>query len=1341
MASIEGIVKATSILAEKNPNNVLGGLGSEKRESGDIAIGLKSGEDGSVADAVVITKRVVVVETETVVESTLDSYNYDLVDTFKDENGVLCSVLDKNDDVVCGDEEIKKNSEDVCADFPANVDDVIRGGEKIIKDSEDVSADFLVNVDVVGGDGKITKYGEVSCTESVESGKIGENGRVDFLDGMNDVIGGDGKIEKDGDISCTNTGEWGKIGEDGCVDFPVNMKDVIGSDGITKKDVGDGCAYFPVNMNDGIGGDVKVEKDGEDGCAYFPVNINDAIQDGGKITEGCEVFCTDKGESGEIGENGCSPFVVNMIDVIGGDGKIKKDGEDGCAYFPVNMNDVIGGDGKVTKNSEFSCTNSGESGKIGEDGYAGFPVSVIDVTVGDGKFKEDGEDDCAYSPVNMNDVRGDGKVTKNSEFSCTDNGGSGKIGEDGCADFPVNMNDVAGGDGKFKKDFCIVNGESGKIGEDGCVVFSVNMNDVVGSAGIIKNDVEDGCAYFPVNMNDGISGDRKIKKAGDYGCAYSPVNISDFIGDSGKFSEDGEIFCTDNVESGKLSEDGSTAFLVKTNDVIGSDGKTKKYSEVSFTHNGECGRILSEANVDANRKEQGNIDGEKVEDFNNVYHVGDFVWGKIKSHPWWPGQIYDSKDASEFALQHSQEGRLLVAYFGDGSCSWSLPSQLVPFVDNFKLMSADGSSKSFLNAIESAVTDIGRLVEDTITCKCIPLDKREGLARPLVSNSGIKKRVLVPDVDIRRLSVPDYQPSQILEKLMNYAKDVPVECLLELALLRSWISAFYRAKGGGYRLPVYREPVYIEGLEDKNETVSAATDDFSVPIDVPILGPWEEGCFSSPAVKFQASSDDKIYHRRKQKSVAELMREDNGRVKLRSQKRGRVGEEERESVKSSSAQKRRKIDTGELVGCSKGKTVRKRERGVSESPEITTEKVSGAEETGDGMKEGYLSGKRKEIEIAVGESTFSEAKEGLETINTPRGRKKSKYLSPPYTDIIWRTGNLGSKMKSKPEESESDRASDEELPIVQLKSPDTTAQTVENVKKLTFSASDIATEVNELLSEVKFAAVNILYLSKKGSLDTVWAFVSALRSATYLHGPDYKIYEKSKSDRKKWKSLKNKTNDVAQEKAVSADDTKTPKGIKKAEGKKPDKSKSRKSSEFSHGAKKDAEKLERNVSTCLILTFTPGFPLPLREEIMRLYGKFGSLNEKETNVLTESHSVRIVYLKESDAEAAFESSVTESPFGIENVNYWLQHSSAGLKSRPEISSRDSDELQSADDDFMSDVRAVRQKLDITTVIWENHHSKFSTEEKSSLKDEMKNLMENVETVSEKVRILAEKTTS
>ncbi|KAL2455826.1 uncharacterized protein Fot_57248 [Forsythia ovata] len=120
---------------------------------------------------------------------------------------------------------------------------------------------------------------------------------------------------------------------------------------------------------------------------------------------------------------------------------------------------------------------------------------------------------------------------------------------------------------------------------------------------------------------------------------------------------------------------------------------------------------------------------------------GDLVWGKIRSHPWWPGQIYNPLDASKFAEKHShagQAGRLLVAFFGDGSCSWCLPSQLIPFVENFEEMSKDGSSKTFLNAVQRSVDEVGRLLESNLTCKCIPEELKVGLPRPLVANAGIK---------------------------------------------------------------------------------------------------------------------------------------------------------------------------------------------------------------------------------------------------------------------------------------------------------------------------------------------------------------------------------------------------------------------------------------------------------------------------------------------------------------------------------------------------------------------------------------------------------------------------
>ncbi|KAL2536806.1 Uncharacterized protein Fot_18197 [Forsythia ovata] len=84
-----------------------------------------------------------------------------------------------------------------------------------------------------------------------------------------------------------------------------------------------------------------------------------------------------------------------------------------------------------------------------------------------------------------------------------------------------------------------------------------------------------------------------------------------------------------------------------------------------------------------------------------------------------------------------QAGRLLVAFFGDGSCSWCLPSQLISFVENFEEMSKDGSSKTFLNAVQRSVDEVGRLLESNLTCKCIPEELKVGLPRPLVANAGI----------------------------------------------------------------------------------------------------------------------------------------------------------------------------------------------------------------------------------------------------------------------------------------------------------------------------------------------------------------------------------------------------------------------------------------------------------------------------------------------------------------------------------------------------------------------------------------------------------------------------
>lgn len=81
---------------------------------------------------------------------------------------------------------------------------------------------------------------------------------------------------------------------------------------------------------------------------------------------------------------------------------------------------------------------------------------------------------------------------------------------------------------------------------------------------------------------------------------------------------------------------------------------------------------------DMDVEENDSESNDDEDDHETGFSVGDFVWGKIKSYPSWPGRIYDPLNASEFAMRYKHEGRLLVAYFGDRTFAWCDPSQLKP---------------------------------------------------------------------------------------------------------------------------------------------------------------------------------------------------------------------------------------------------------------------------------------------------------------------------------------------------------------------------------------------------------------------------------------------------------------------------------------------------------------------------------------------------------------------------------------------------------------------------------------------------------------------------------------
>lgn len=100
------------------------------------------------------------------------------------------------------------------------------------------------------------------------------------------------------------------------------------------------------------------------------------------------------------------------------------------------------------------------------------------------------------------------------------------------------------------------------------------------------------------------------------------------------------------------------------------------------------------------------------------FEVGDMVWGKVKSHPWWPGHIYNEAFASPTVRRTKKEGFVLVAFFGDGSYGWFEPAQLIPFQANFAEKSKQTNSRTFTKAVEEAVDEASRRCALGLICRC-----------------------------------------------------------------------------------------------------------------------------------------------------------------------------------------------------------------------------------------------------------------------------------------------------------------------------------------------------------------------------------------------------------------------------------------------------------------------------------------------------------------------------------------------------------------------------------------------------------------------------------------------
>ncbi|MCD7451599.1 hypothetical protein HAX54_012760 [Datura stramonium] len=280
------------------------------------------------------------------------------------------------------------------------------------------------------------------------------------------------------------------------------------------------------------------------------------------------------------------------------------------------------------------------------------------------------------------------------------------------------------------------------------------------------------------------------------------------------------------------------------------------------------------------------------------YSISDLVWGKVRSHPWWPGQIFDPSDASEKAIKYHRKDSFLVAYFGDRTFAWNDASVLRPFCSHFSQIEKQSNSETFQNAISCALEEVSRRVELGLACSCTPEDSYDEISCQIVENTGIREESSRRYGVDKSTGVTSFRP----DKLVHYMKALALSptCRadrLDLTIARAQLVAFCHFKG--YRLP----PQFLLS----GELLENGADIPHVDGAIGDNGHASEDSEQHPTSKVSAhkrkhSSKDISQNKMKERSLSELM--DNMECEYSPD-----GEDDSDEKTFTSSKKRKAVDS------------------------------------------------------------------------------------------------------------------------------------------------------------------------------------------------------------------------------------------------------------------------------------------------------------------------------------------------------------------------------------------------------------------------------------------------
>ena len=664
------------------------------------------------------------------------------------------------------------------------------------------------------------------------------------------------------------------------------------------------------------------------------------------------------------------------------------------------------------------------------------------------------------------------------------------------------------------------------------------------------------------------------------------------------------------------------------------------------------------------------------------FHVSDLVWGKVRSHPWWPGQIFDPSDSSDKAKKYFRKDGYLIAYFGDQTFAWNEEARIKSFRGHFLQMEKQSNKEEFHYAVVCALEEISRRVDFGLACSCTSEEVYAKLRTQIIANAGIREESSRRVGGDYSLTADSFEPVELVNYIKELAQSPRGEAnRLELVIARAQLSAFYRWKGYS-QLPEFNmvgallesDADILPIGEKKNHS---ELNENAIP-DIDNEKPLASGKGKS---KSQLSSSGKRKH---------ISGDGTSPSKKQKKEKSLSPSKEEKKEKSLSPSKKEKKEKS-LSDLLTEKSLR------------TSNGENGSKKKDVGKLLSKLSGKkRKAVDGMSDDSSVKDEKRHLSSgsANKPvqtrqafkvgdsirRAASQLNGSSPilKYGDGI--SQDTADKNKSKQNPSLG-RSHISELTKMEVSSPE------EMLSQLCLAARDPMKGYNFLVSIVSFFSGFRNSVSRDDSnfMEREWCLKRVFGGKTGKRIRKRGINEKSKletsdsywTDRiiqslpEEHSSLENQNE--AKEILPETPSEKDCSAIEPLVAFEMSLNMDSKQQSFGENLGSDAVKpvahLEESFRpdpspTALILNFMDMDAVPSEANLNKIFSRFGSLNESETEVIKKSNRAKVVFKRRSDAETAFSSAGKFSIFGPSLVSYRLKYlSSTPSKASPSTKKR------------------------------------------------------------------------